>query len=224
MSVPEHRRRSVVDDIRDRCLDCAARLSPRVWQLLGAGLLVLLVISVVTVMSTRGSGLRDASAHDLPRASTSTVASSVTSDGEVVVHVSGAVVRPGVYRLPVSARLVDAIDEAGGLAPDADTERVNLAAKLLDGQSVYVVRKGQTSVPQVLSSPAGAPNVEGVPVDLNVANESDLDELPGVGPATAKAIVEFRTKHGSFRSVDDLGKVRGIGPAKLAELRPHVRV
>ncbi|MGQ0521271.1 MAG: helix-hairpin-helix domain-containing protein [Actinomycetota bacterium] len=135
------------------------------------------------------------------------------------VHVAGAVARPGVYRVRSGGRVTDVVDAAGGPAPDADVDQLNLAAKVADGERVYVPRRGET-VPAA-GAGAGAP---AGPLDLNTATTDQLDALPGVGPATAQAIVDWRTEHGRFTRVQDLLEVRGIGEAKLAALRSRVRV
>lgn len=145
-----------------------------------------------------------------------------TTAGEVVVHVAGAVVSSGVYRLPPGSRVIDAITTAGGLAVDAAPDAVNLAALVADGQRIYVPREGE-SVPVDAGVAAGSTTPPG-PVDLNRATADQLDSLPGVGPATAAAIVAYRDQHGPFASVDDLAQVRGIGPAKLEALRGLVTV
>lgn len=144
----------------------------------------------------------------------------------IVVQAAGAVLRPGVYRLAVGARVADLVDAAGGPAPDAAVEEVSLAARLADGQRVVVPRLGDpTTVP---AAPAGtAPAAAGTTtgqLDLNAATAADLDRLPGVGPATATAIVRYREQHGPFTNVEQLGEVPGIGPAKLEALRPLVTV
>ena len=168
----------------------------------------------------------DAGGADVGGASTTATAST-----EVVVHVAGAVVSPGVRRLPPGSRVTDALDAAGGALPDADLPRVNLAAPLVDGQQVYVPRPGE-EVPAAAGSGlpgggGGAGNggvVPGTPVDLNTATPEQLDTLPGVGPATAAAIIAHREQHGPFTSVDQLLDVRGIGEAKLEQLRDLVSV
>jgi competence protein ComEA len=143
-----------------------------------------------------------------------------------------------VYHLVVGARGDDALRAAGGPTRDADVRRVNLAAPLMDGQQFVVPRVGErlTSTVPSLGSVVGGqsagdtgikPGVNlGAPllVDLNQATVAELDQLPGVGPSTARAIIDHRTRNGPFASVDDLLAVRGIGPAKLAELKPFVRV
>lgn len=146
-----------------------------------------------------------------------------TTAGEVVVHVAGAVVSSGVYRLPAGSRVIDAITTAGGLAVDARPDAVNLAALVADGQRIYVPRAGEP-VPPDPGGVAAPPTSPPGPVDLNRASVDELDSLPGVGPATAAAIVAYRDQHGPFSSVDDLADVRGIGPAKLEALRGLVTV
>jgi competence protein ComEA len=145
----------------------------------------------------------------------------------VVVHAAGAVTRPGVYRLTGGARVSELLDAAGGPAPGADLDRLNLAAPLVDGEQVFVPLPDQ-EVPLV-GAPGGgsqAPPASGTPglVDLNRATLDELDELPGVGPSTAQAILDERDRRGGFTTVDELLDVRGIGDAKLAALRDLVRV
>jgi competence protein ComEA len=161
-------------------------------------------------------------------------ATTTTRPAALVVYVAGAVVHPGVYRLDAGRRVADALGAAGGTTPQADGERLNLAAPLQDGQRVYVPRHGE-EVP-ALAEPALPPAPTGsvggtkpggppaAPVNLNEAPESELETLTGVGPATAAAIVAYRTTNGPFRSVEDLLEVRGIGDAKLAALRDQVTV
>lgn len=166
----------------------------------------------------------------LPFASTTAplpAASPVASAAEVlVVHVAGAVVVPGIHELPAGSRVVDAIEAAGGLAPNADGARLNLAAPVADGQRVYIPAVGESAPPPVVggSDGAGPAGAAAGPVDLNQADEEALDALPGVGPATAAAIIQHREEIGRFTSVDQLLDVRGIGEAKLEQLRPLVSV
>ena len=147
----------------------------------------------------------------------------------VTVHVAGQVVNPGVYAVPAGGRVADAVVAAGGTASEADVEQLNLAARLSDGERIYVPRKGEAA-PAVAASPApagGATKAGGAPagpVDLNTATAEQLEALPGVGPATSKAILAYRASHGRFRSVTELLEVPGIGPTKLEALRPLVKV
>jgi competence protein ComEA len=163
-----------------------------------------------------------------------------TTAGAAWVAIAGAVVRPGLYRVASDTRLSSLIAAAGGLAGDADADRVNLAAAVRDGERVYVPRRGEPGAPPVVagadpgaavapggSAAAGAGGAGASasgPLDLNRASADELDRLPGVGPATARAIIDHRSAKGPFTSVDQLADVRGIGPAKLDQLRPLVVV
>jgi competence protein ComEA len=149
-------------------------------------------------------------------------AASAATGAKLMVHVAGAVAHSGVYRLPLGARVIDALEAAGGAAANADEDAVNLAAVLADGQRVYVPRVGESPPPGVEPSPV--PSTVALPIDVNTATADQLDQLPGVGPATAAAIVAYRQLHGPFGAVDDLADVRGIGSAKLEALRGLVRV
>jgi competence protein ComEA len=146
-----------------------------------------------------------------------------TTTGEIVVHVAGAVAASGVYRLASGARVIDAVQLAGGLAENAAPDSVNLAAALVDGQRVYVPRVGEVA-PVLAGSDGAGPDSPATPVNLNSATADELDGLPGVGPATAAAIIAHREQHGPFSSADDLADVRGIGPAKVEALRGLVTV
>lgn len=143
----------------------------------------------------------------------------------VVVHVAGAVMSPGLYRLGGEPRVADALDAAGGPSADSDLDAVNLAGKLTDGERVYVPRRGEVPPAVVTGGDAGSGGgVTSGPVDLNAATAEQLEALPGVGPATVEAILSYRKEKGRFRSVEELLEVRGIGEAKLASLRSKVRV
>jgi competence protein ComEA len=138
----------------------------------------------------------------------------------LVVHVVGAVRRPGLYRLPNGARIADALRRAGGATRRADLSLVNLAAPVSDGTQVVVPRR----VPAAAAGGGEGPSdtAGGGPVHLNTATVEQLDELPGVGPVTAQKIIDWREQHGAFSSVDDLDAIPGIGPARLEQLRELV--
>ncbi len=140
---------------------------------------------------------------------------------EVVVHVAGAVAAPGLVKVPADSRVADAIAAAGGPVITADTDRINLAALVVDSQRIYVPAQGEVVVP---ADTPGVPEEgdSGGLVDINVADAAALDSLPGVGPATAAAIVAHRDTHGPFLTIGALERVPGIGPAKLEQLRPLV--
>ena len=161
------------------------------------------------------------------------------SSGQIVVDVDGAVAHPGLYKLPPDSRVQAALAAAGGLSPQADVNRINRAAKLHDGQKLYVLSQGESGPPQAAS---GGQSCEGQSctsaeggvagsdtegqglVNINTANATQLTQLPGVGPAIAQKIIDYRTANGPFTSVDDLTKVPGIGAAKLAQIKSHARV
>ncbi|MCS0646531.1 ComEA family DNA-binding protein [Curtobacterium flaccumfaciens] len=169
-------------------------------------------------------------------------APSAPGAGRVVVHVLGAVRRGGVVELPASSRVGDALERAGGATDDADLDRLNLARVLTDGERLYVPRVGQQEVPEALGPvadgaaagpTAGAgggggtagTGVEGsAVVDLNTADQTALETLPGIGPGLAGRIIAWRDEHGRFTAVEDLLDVSGIGDVRFAELRDRVRV
>ena len=140
----------------------------------------------------------------------------------MVVHVTGAVRRPGLVELPGGARVDDAVAAAGGATRKADLGSVNLARPLVDGEQIFVLPKGKAVALPVPASSGGS-SPPGQPIDLNTATLDQLDGLPGVGPVLAQRIIDWRTSHGRFSSVDELTEVSGIGERTLADLRPLVR-
>ena len=173
----------------------------------------------------------DAGAATIPFAPGSTdasVAPTPTSPStSVVVHAAGAVRSPGLYVLPAGSRVADLVEAAGGAGRRADTDGVNLAAELVDGQQIVLPRRGgpaaaiaATAVP----STGTGTDPPAAPVDLNTAESPELETLSGVGPATAAAILEYRAVNGPFATVDELLQVPGIGEVTLERLRPAVTV
>lgn len=137
---------------------------------------------------------------------------------DIVVDVAGAVRQPGVYRLPVGARVVDAIERAGGAAGGALLEGINRAARLADGQQVMVPERG----PDGSIATVGVTAEDG-PISLGSASVEQLDTIDGIGPVTAAKIVEYRDQHGGLASVDQLDRVSGIGPATMESLRARLQ-
>ncbi len=217
----------------------AARDDPRV----GAAALAAVAVGA-GVYWYRGASAVPDPPSSVPSTTASTVASaaapiplstSTTSPATLVVHVAGAVARPGVVSIPGDARVVDAIDAAGGPVAGADLDRMNLAAPVHDGDRVLVARVGDPpSVPVTNSTAPGSagPGSAGTgdaaepvaPIDLNTASAADLETLPGIGPTLAAAIIAERDRRGAFSSIDDLRSVRGIGDKRFAELRDLVTV
>lgn len=164
-----------------------------------------------------------------------------TDPARVIVHVTGAVRQPGVVEVPAGARVTDAIEAAGGIAAGADTARINLARVVTDGEMIWVPTPGEEPPEQVPGSPQQpSPSGPGPPqttpgdggsqgqsaaallVNVNTADQAQLEELPGVGPVTATAIIGWREENGPFTSAEELLEVDGIGPRTLEKLRPHV--
>lgn len=137
---------------------------------------------------------------------------------KLVVHVAGAVRRPGLYELAEGSRVSDAVARAGGATAKADTAAVNLAAPLADGIQVLIPSR----VAGAAGAAAGSDGAPGRRVSLSSATFADLDALPGIGPVTAQKILDYRAQHGGFSSVDDLDAISGIGPARIEQLRDLV--
>jgi competence protein ComEA len=209
----------------------------RSWALLGLGAAVLAVVAGWGAwhLVARPAPIEER----MPMASRDTTSSTDGTDAPdaaaptpevLVVHVAGAVLRPGLVELPAGARVADAVGAAGGVSAQVDHGRLNLAAPVVDGARVYVPAVGE-QVPAELAVeapvPPGSPSAGsdgGSRVNVNSAGAAELESLPGIGPATAGAIIEHRERNGPFGSVDGLLEVRGIGEAKLEALLDHVAV
>ncbi|MDD9147612.1 MULTISPECIES: helix-hairpin-helix domain-containing protein [unclassified Sporolactobacillus] len=153
------------------------------------------------------------------------------SSAAAVVDVKGAVRAPGIYRMNASDRVVDAIRSAGGLTEKADGSQINLARKVADEMVVYVPEKGEKESP-ILAGPPAADSAAAASggsdrektVNINTADEQGMQDLPGIGPAKAKAIVAYRNEHGPFKTVDELTNVSGIGEKSLEKIKPSATV
>ncbi len=157
---------------------------------------------------------------------------------KIVVHITGAVKKEGVIYLKKGARIVDAIKEAGGETKEADLSQVNLAYELQDGQKIYIPNKNE-KVSQYIISTNGetidsngantgnestSTSKEGAKVNINTATQNELDGLPGIGPALAQRIIDFREENGNFKSIEDIQNVKGIGDSKFDEIRDKIVV
>ena len=208
-----------------KLLVLAARLP--LWLRLALAALALGAVGGLGFQFLAGAASRNSPAPvALPRAVR--ITTTTAAPALLVVQIGGGVAQPGVYQMPEGSRLADLVVRAGGTVAEADTTRLNLAGKVADGQAFTVPRAGELS-PAI--DPALAGGVSGAgrqrpedPVDLNRATAQELEALPGVGPATAAAILRYRQTNGPFAAVDDLLEVPGIGPAKLEALRGRARV
>ena len=176
---------------------------------------LLLAVGLLALLAVTGRMLAGAGASS-PRPVDALVAkpSTATVESKLVVHVTGAVSQPGLYRLEEGSRVADAVARAGGATASADSAAVNLAAPLADGMQVLI--------PSRVAGAAGAAAPAPGRVSLNAASVAELDELPGIGPVTAQKIVDYRTAHGGFESVDDLDAIPGIGAVRIDQLRDLV--
>lgn len=208
-------------------------------KLLSAAVLVILGITLLVFSALRGSiptssgaevttiGDDQAAALEdiAPESETSEIPAHATSTpaAMVIIYISGAVQRPDVYQVPAAARVKDVVLAAGGLTEDAAIDEINLAEHLTDAQHIHIKRKGETtaSAPSNDENPSTSKN--GL-LNLNTASAADLDGLQGIGQSIAGRIVEYRTTNGPFQSVEDLQKVKGIGPALFAKLEPLITV
>jgi competence protein ComEA len=212
------------------------RFVDRLRQLRGdprVGIAGLLVLALVAGLVWYRLGAGDSDPSSTTRAPASNAATSDSApggakkSGRVTVHVAGAVATPGVYDLDANARVIDAVEAAGGGTPDADLNRLNLAAKVTDGQRVLVQRVGE-AVPAGPATPGGGGGAGSADpsalVNLNSATPAELETLPGIGPTLAEAIRAERERRGGFRSVNELRDVRGIGEKRFADLKDKVTV
>jgi competence protein ComEA len=187
-------------------------LSPAQLALYGLALVAVLVL-----------GFRWLARDEAPPAAAGPAAARVEVDGgggeRVVVHVAGAVRRPGVYRLRGGARVVDAVERAGGATRRGDLSALNLAARAEDGRQVLVPARAPRGGPAPAA--AASPGAD-APISLASATLEQLQTIPGIGPGTAAAILEHRDAEGGFGSVDELDQVPGIGPGRLEDLRERV--
>ena len=192
-----------------------------IWYRLGAGGST----PAPTARRTPATSAPAATGSATGSASTGSSAGAAKKGERVTVHVAGAVAKPGVYDLAADARVIDAIEAAGGGVPDADLNRLNLAAKVADGQRVLVQRVGEVAP---AGPPAGGTGGTGSTADpsglvnLNSATQPELEALPGIGPTLAEAIIAERERRGGFRSVNELRDVRGIGEKRFADLKDKV--
>jgi competence protein ComEA len=230
---------SALDDAEDGRADLVAEtlneLPQQRFSRMHVGVIgVLLILGLITAgwLLLRARPVAVASPGELVTMSTpvqsARPASATTSERAtgLVVHVLGAVRHPGLVKLPENSRVQDAIDAAGGLTGRADPGELNLAQPLADGQQVVIGTAGDPTgeVRDGRESGAGSSPSATATLDLNRANQAQLEQLPGIGPVTAGAILAWRQQHGRFSRIEELQEVDGIGPKTYAQIAPHVRV
>ncbi|MDQ1547597.1 MAG: competence protein ComEA [Actinomycetota bacterium] len=187
---------------------------------LGAGVVLVLVLAGVAVLvsALAPHGSTATAAPPSTRTRVVHTADPTAADSPTAfVHVVGQVARPGLYELPAGSRVVDAVAAAGGFTTSADQAQLNLAQVIEDGQQIVVLAQG--AVPATSAGQAGA----GATVNINTADTTALETLDGIGPSLAQRILDYRTAHGGFRTVNDLQNVPGIGPKKFAAIKAKVR-
>jgi competence protein ComEA len=143
------------------------------------------------------------------------------SEVEIAVSIRGAVLRPGVYQLHQDARLIDAVDAAGGFRDDADLSQLNMAERIQDEQQIDIPATG---APVATPLSDGSPSLDGPKIDINTAGVAELDSLPGIGPVIAQRIVDYRTEHGPFLRVEELARVEGISAEMVRDLDDRISV
>lgn len=153
--------------------------------------------------------------------------SSTSNKGDkIAVHVAGNVINPGLYYFDPTKRVYDAVKTAGGFSQDADQNKINLAQKLIDGQYLYIPKIGETTVSTITTTPQDptSPPTSNAKVNINIATQSELEEITGVGPSTAENIIKYRQENGNFSSIEDIQNVPGIGTGKFENMKDEIVV
>ncbi|WP_010630252.1 helix-hairpin-helix domain-containing protein [Sporolactobacillus vineae] len=210
-------------------------------KLWAVAIIVLIAVILLMVYKNNQAAERKAAAEKTASyfkksASPSSAAESdvktVRLPAKLIVDMKGAVRRPGIYTMTAGDRVSDAVARAGGLTVKADENRINLAQKVADEMVIFVPEKGKKDPPQISGSPgttaspqgASSAGPAGEQININSADEQALQNLTGIGPAKAKAIIQYREQHGPFKSVDDLNNVSGIGDKSLEKIKPDATV
>jgi len=190
----------------------------------------LLFIAFGVVCGLFGAGVANLASR--PPRGTAILLSPLPTPRLWIIQISGAVTRPGVYELPVESRGRDAVQAAGGLLPEADTSQINLAARLVDGQSIVIQTNNSITTPSAqrsepLSIPIEPASAQDLPVrvmNINTATLEDLDELPNIGPVIAQRIIDYRDLNGPFTVIEEITKVEGIGEEIFKEIKDLITV
>jgi competence protein ComEA len=193
------------------------------WIVAGFGVIAVVVALMLWLRGAPAQVAPPATEGPITTAAPAIEASPSQTSGQLYVDVSGEVRRPGLYSLDPGSRVADAIEAAGGASPRADLDPLNLAEPLTDGVKVDVARKGEVASATVpLSGASSSPTV--AVININTADEPTLEQIPGVGPVTANAILDYRNRIGGFSSIEQLLDVNGIGPATVENIRPYITI
>lgn len=187
----------------------ASRVQTAVFAAIG------IVVLLLGIRAVRESGA-EPDQGPAPLATTPVGGAGAPANGDVVVHVAGAVSEPGVYRLPAGSRVADAVERAGGPTGRADADTINLAARLADGQQVMVPDRTVATASAVGVAEEG-------PISLGSADQADLETIDGIGPVTAGDIIAYRDEHGGVASIEELDAIPGIGPATIESLSERLQ-
>ncbi|EGO63291.1 ComEA family DNA-binding protein [Acetonema longum] len=189
-------------------------------------LLVIVVAAVILLGSSYSYWQQSTLPHQASIATESPLAIAKMPDADPVVYVSGFVVKPGVMRIAENSRVIDAVNAAGGLAIGADVSRVNLAQKVKDGMHIQVPGSYVPSGPGAPAATGGSNGtaVSGDKININTADKNQLDSLPGIGPALADRIIQYRQENGMFSAIEDIQKVSGVGAAKFNQLKDRITI
>lgn len=187
----------------------ASRVQTAVFAAIG------IVVLLLGIRAVRESGA-EPDQGPAPLATTPVGGAGALTNGDVVVHVAGAVAEPGVYRLPAGSRVADAVERAGGPTARADADTINLAARLADGQQVMVPDRAAATA-------SAARDAEEGPISLGSADQADLETIDGIGPVTAGDIIAYRDEHGGVASIEELDAIPGIGPATIESLSERLQ-
>ena len=194
------------------------------------GIVAIIGIAYYSYVSSKEENLNVSDTNELEIENSSNEIDEEEAENKIKVHISGAVKNEGVYELEGDARIIDAIEKAGGTLEIADMKNVNLASKLEDGMKIYIPKQGEevTNSNQEVEENIALGNTSKESskgkININKASKEELDTLPGIGESTAEKIINYRKEHKSFKSIEELKEVKGIGDAKFEEIKDLVDI
>ena len=186
-------------------------------------IIVIIIVVAIYYLYTKSTEEDDILVQNILTINQSTNENEFTKDEKIFIYVSGAVNSPGVIEIDNNSRVKDAIEKAGGLKENADLTNINLAEKLEDEKKIYIPEEGENTSKEVVEE-INNQESQKLKVNINTANSSELQKLPGIGPSLAESIVEYRKQNGRFASVEDIKKVSGIGKNKFNKIKEYIRI